>query len=85
MSLHDDIAALHYKRFESHQPGAASAYATGWCDARDAAAELALKADARIAELETALRSLLVGAEHAPQGFDLAYRIKTARAALEKQ
>ena len=58
MSLYGDIASLPCNTPDENDSAYEAGYGTGHSDAKHAAAELALKADARIAELEAALRML---------------------------
>ena len=62
MNLHNDIMNIpvdNRKHLDAVSAAGAAAYKYGHRDARHAAAELSLKAEARIDELEEALRGLL--------------------------
>jgi hypothetical protein len=63
MSLHNDIMDIQEKRLDSQFPDGISRvmYKEGHRDARHAAAELAIKADARIEALEAALQEIADG------------------------
>lgn len=71
MSLHDEIKALgapsRYIRGSDFQ----SVYASGWQDARRAAAELALKADEEISDLNSRIEAFKQAIDEANRRLDV--------------